>query len=123
MKEKSLLALAVSSIILIGMFREEDSAFISKVSLIPLPDMYSHSAVVYSFLSKSKTIKDERILDRTPCVFAILFPSNLSIAIRNMNKTLNVVLEYFYKFETIEELNQPQQLLMLTSTILRKILL
>ena len=123
MKESSLLALAVSSIILIGMFREENSTFISKVSLIPIPDMENHSALVYSFLSKSKTIKDERIRDKTPCIFAILFPSNLSIAIRNMQNTLNVVLEYFYKYTSIEELNEPQQLLILTSTILRKILL
>lgn len=120
--EEILLGLAVSSIILVGTFQEEESHFLSKVSLIPIPGMERYSAVVYSFLSKSKGINDERFRNRTPTVFAILFPSNLTIAIRNMHQTLKDVLEYCQKYPSIEELNQFQVLLSLTTIILRKIL-
>ncbi len=119
----SLTGLAVSSIVLVGMFREDDQRFLSKVSLIPVPHAENYSAIVYTFAIKSKSIIDDRFKDHTPSVFSILFPSNLTIAIRNMNSTLDLVLDYVNKYDKIEDLQEEQILISLASTILRKLLI
>jgi hypothetical protein len=120
---KSLAGLAVSSIVLVGMFSEDDARYVPKVSLIPIPSLENYSAIIYTFSSRSESINDNRFREKTPTVYGILFPSNLTIAIRNMNQTLKYVLEVVSKHPNIDDLNQEDLLSTLTTTIIRKILL
>ena len=119
----SLTALAVSSIVLVGMFNEAEERFISKVSLIPIPNIENYSALIYTFAIKSTHVTDTRFKNKTPTVFAILFPSSLTISVKNMNKTLQQLLAYVIKYETIEDLIEEKNLLSITTAILRKILI
>lgn len=118
---ESLLGLAVSSIILVGSYDEKQGKLISKVSIIPIPNINQYSALTFTFGTKSENINDPRFKNNTPTVFAILFPSAMTIAIRGINETLKNVLDYVIKFNKIEDFQKEQILSSLATTILRKI--
>ena len=121
---KSIIGLAISAISIVGMFTgEREASFSSKVSLIPIPGIENYSALTYTFFTRNMTLLDERNREHDPTVYCILFPSNLTLALRKMNSTLEDVLKVAEQFSTIETLNDDKVLISLSSNVLRKILL
>jgi hypothetical protein len=122
---KSIIGLAVSSISVLGMFSSDTrgDSFSSKVSLLPIPGMANYSALTYTLFIKNSELKDERIKESAPTVYCILFPSNLTVALRKMDQTLEDVLKQVEITDNIEDFNDDFILSSLTNKILRKILL
>jgi len=95
---------------------------VGKVSLLPITAAEGLVAVSCTFLVKNPELEDERLVEGTPTVFAVLIPSIITLGLKNLPMVLSIVLEQVDQKETLAQIAEPQFLKDLTMLVLRKVL-
>ena len=123
--EPSLLGISVNAMAIIGSFRSAaDEIMKERYLLMPVPYNVFLTTLGFTFTIKDQELakEDPRFITGSPALFAIIFPSDLTLALEHLPQALPIVLEFVSKVDNIKELQNSDLLEQLSIKILKKIL-
>ncbi|MHA1968952.1 MAG: hypothetical protein ACW964_14250 [Candidatus Hodarchaeales archaeon] len=123
--ETALLGLSVNSIITSGSFRGDASKSIGElISLVPVPEFPQLTALTFSFTTINEELakQDPRAKKGVATIFAIIFPSDLTIALQQLSSAMPIVTAIVNKHKNITELMSTELLEQMAVSVLKKLL-
>ncbi|MFW9993864.1 MAG: hypothetical protein ACFFD4_17600 [Candidatus Odinarchaeota archaeon] len=123
--ETALLGLSVNSIITSGSFRVDASKSINElISLVPVPEFPQLTALTFSFTSINEELakQDPRAKKGAATIFAIIFPSDLTIALQRLSSAIPIVIDVVNQHKNINQLMNAKLLERVAILVLKKLL-
>ena len=121
----SLLGISVNTLVIVGSFRaSSNESFTEQFLLMPVPNNTLLTALSFTFLVMDNELakQDSRFINGAPAMFAIIFPSDLTLAFERLPHALPIVLETIKKNIDIKKLQNPELLEQLSIKVIKEIL-